>query len=78
MGVDIHRCVGSANNQHNLSEDIDADPKKTGVSSNMHFGLVDWVCSNVRQFFRAMAMDRCLFVLLVLDGNSMPMTRVWW
>ena len=42
-GVGSHRCVGSANNQHNLSEDIDADPKKTGVSSSMHFGLVDWV-----------------------------------
>ena len=78
VGVGSHTCVSSANNQHNLSEDIDADPKKTGVSSNRYFGLVGWVCSNLWQFFRAMAMAQCLFVLLLPDGNSMPMTRVWW
>ena len=33
-GFSVDTTVGSANDQHHLSDDIDVDPQKTGVSVN--------------------------------------------
>ena len=32
VGISVDTTVGSANDQHHLSDDIDVDPQKTGVS----------------------------------------------
>ena len=69
----VDTTVGSANDQHHLADDIDVDPQKTGVSVS---SLAYLTCICAWQFFRAMR--HCEFLLLVLDKNSTPMTRVWW